>query len=119
MPPVQFFRSLLKIGFPIFLVTFSASCGKSAHIRYQAQQVHLELSDLQAQGRRLDAEVAATGDLGRYQSTNASHVAEMKNYLGSLKNEIAQLKAERDMVKGKNEAMKEQVASYRARFRGQ
>lgn len=101
----------------MLLLTLATSCNKKSQILYETEQHRLTLAELQSQSKKLESEIHASGNLGRYQNTQPAHIVELKQQIERQKNELIQLKAEREAAKTKAESMQEEVSSYRAKFR--
>ncbi len=101
----------------LFLI-LATGCNKKVQIQYQAEQAKLSITELQAQSKRLDAEIQATGNLGgRYQTTLPGHLNELRQMIENTKAESEQLKNENEAVKEKLRLLQKEMETYLAKFR--
>ncbi|MBB5039282.1 hypothetical protein HNQ64_003554 [Prosthecobacter dejongeii] len=98
-------------------LAFTTSCGKKSQIIYEAEQKRLTMMELQGQSKKLESEILATGNLGRYQNTQPSHVVELKHLLERQKTENIQLKADKEAAQKRVEAVKQEMSRYLTQFR--
>ncbi|HAL70668.1 MAG TPA: hypothetical protein DCP71_02730 [Verrucomicrobiales bacterium] len=111
------FSSSVQCAVSILLLSLATGCNKKAQILYETEQHRLTLTELQGQSKKLESEILATGNLGRYQSTQPAHIVELKQLIERQKNELVQLKADSEAAKIKAESMQAEVNSYRSSFR--
>lgn len=117
MIPKGISPTVLSLFFAASLPVLMTGCGKKAQIEYQTAQARQTMTELQAVARRVDAEYAATGNLGAYQQTTASMIVDLKRQIDGAKKTIEALKAEKEAAREKAEGLQAETAAYRAKYR--
>jgi chromosome segregation ATPase len=98
------------------LTTGLTSCDKKAQLQHETAQLRLTINDLQLESKKLEAEIIATGNLGRYQHTQLQHVGEIRQQIENIKAETQGLQAEKETTIKRVEALQKSLDSYRAKI---
>ena len=100
------------------LVLCGTSCRKKAELQYQTEQLRLTLADQQMVLKRLQAESAAVGNLGKYNQPQREHLTELKNKMEGLKKESVRLKAECEAQRAVVDRIQSELDSYLSQYAG-
>lgn len=117
MTPKGISPNMLALALALASPFICSSCGKKAQIEYETARARQTMTELQIQARKIDSEVASTGNLGPYQQTTPGMVAELKNKISEAQKTIENLKAEKATAQEKTEGMQAETAAYRAKYR--
>jgi len=108
----RFFHFLVTL----MLLLAGTSCQKKAQVLNEARELGTVLAERNFEMRKLDTDIAALGDLGRYNDPKAAQFAELKQLIEIVKSETARLKVSRDEHKLKAEALQKDFEAYQAKY---
>ncbi len=121
MPPDSISISMPRVGLSLIskfallaaMSTALTSCDKKARLQHETAQLRLTIQELQAESKKLEAEIYATGNLGRYQHTQPQHVGEFKQQIANIKAESERLQLEKETTVKRVESLQNSLNSYR------
>jgi predicted nuclease with TOPRIM domain len=97
-------------------VLVSTGCQKRAEVRQQIEEVKVTLRERTAEVKKLDADLANAGGLGRYNSPQKTHFDELNLRITTLKKETAKLTEERDDQKKIVQQINKELEEYQTKY---
>lgn len=111
-------RTIAVVGLSV-CVLGGSGCRKRAELDYQNEQLQLTLNEHRTTVAKLEAELAALGNLGQYTITRKAHIQELKSRMESIKADNSRLSSERDTVRQAVDKLQKELDEYKAKFANQ
>ncbi len=104
------------LGITLLTLSFGTSCGKKGQLEYQSAQMKLSLTEQTAALKKIQADSAALGNLGFYNSPQASHLDQLRAKIKSLRDETQSLTVEKQTAISDVALLQKELDAYRSRY---
>jgi hypothetical protein len=106
----------ITFGITLLTLSFGTSCGKKGQLEYQAAQMKLSLTEQTSALKKIQADSAALGNLGFYNTPQASHLDQLRAKIKSLREETQNLTAEKQSAINDIALIQKELDAYRSRY---